>query len=302
MGFHEDSEKAKNTSEGSVSPKKLYDSQNAIDSGWNHSTHDAFFEYYKEESVSPSALQRFRGIRDSVLRVYSAVHSPLSGPLDVADIGCGAGTQGALWAQYGHQVYGIDVNEPLVELARERARNADIALHYWVGSASNLPWEEASMDVCLLPELLEHVSQWQQCLDECARILRPGGLLFLSTTNKLCPKQSEFKLPCYSWYPTPLKRYCEYLAATTRPEIAGYATYPAVNWFTPAQLRKELAQRGFNSFDRFDMINHDNSHNIKYFLISLIRKSTLIRWFALAATPYTKLIGVKGNDTTSVRA
>jgi 2-polyprenyl-3-methyl-5-hydroxy-6-metoxy-1,4-benzoquinol methylase len=55
------------------------------------------------------------------------------------------------------------------------------------------------MDVCLLPELLEHVADWQSCLNEAARVLRPGGLLYLSTTNVLCPRQQEFNLPLYSF-------------------------------------------------------------------------------------------------------
>ena len=76
------------------------------------------------------------------------------------------------------------------------------------------------MDVCLLPELLEHVADWQSCLKEAPRVLRSGGLLYLSTTNVLRPRQEEFNLPLYSWYPGPLKRYCERLAMTTRPALA----------------------------------------------------------------------------------
>jgi 2-polyprenyl-3-methyl-5-hydroxy-6-metoxy-1,4-benzoquinol methylase len=102
------------------------------------------------------------------------------------------------------------------------------------------------MHVCLLPELLEHVVEWMACLKETARILRPGGVLFLSTTNKLCPSQQEFSLPLYSWYPRPLKRHFEKLAVTKRPELENFARYPAVNWFSFYSLRSELSRLGFD--------------------------------------------------------
>jgi 2-polyprenyl-6-hydroxyphenyl methylase/3-demethylubiquinone-9 3-methyltransferase len=59
-------------------------------------------------------------------------------------------------------------------------------------------WPNRSMDVCLVPELLEHVREWRECLADFARVLRPGGVLVLTTNNKLCPVQQEFNLPLYS--------------------------------------------------------------------------------------------------------
>ena len=152
--------------------------------------------------------------------------------LRVADIGCGAGTQSLLWAELGHSVFGLDVNAPLVEVAQRRAAERGLPVDFRVGTATALPLEDSSVDVCLLPELLEHVPDWEACLREAARSLDVGGLLYVSTTNVLCPVQSEFNLPLYSWYPSFVKRRYERLAVTTRPAIANYAKYPAVNWFT----------------------------------------------------------------------
>jgi 2-polyprenyl-6-hydroxyphenyl methylase/3-demethylubiquinone-9 3-methyltransferase len=115
--------------------------------------------------------------------------------LNIADIGCGAGTQARLWAQGGHRVFGLDVNEPLIRLARQRTEEAGLVIRFEVGTATALPWADRTMDVRLLPELLEHVADCQACLNEAARVLRPGGLLYLSTTNVLCPRQDEFNAP-----------------------------------------------------------------------------------------------------------
>lgn len=263
------------------------------DRKWEHSTRQDFFEYYRDESISESAFQRFKAIRRMMLEVIAREHGPDFGPLDVADVGCGAGTQCMLWSKLGHRVHGLDVNAPLIELARQRSAELDRPVQFWVGSATDLPWADESMDVCLVPELLEHVPLWREVLDEATRVLRPKGLLFLTTTNKLCPIQQEFKLPLYSWYPGKLKRYCEHLATTTHPELAGHAVYPAVNWFTFHQLKRELQGRGLDSLDKFDVIDRSHFGPIKNTLTSAILSSSLLRWIALAATPYTRIIAIK---------
>lgn len=262
---------------------------------WQHSTHQAFFEYYRDESISEQAFERFKSIRKTMLHVLATERgSDVPAVLDVADIGCGAGTQCILWAELGHRVNGLDVNEPLIELARQRTAQMGARATFQVGSATELPWADNSMDVCLMPELLEHVPDWGKVLDECARILRPRGILYLTTTNKLSPHQQEFRLPLYSWYPSPLKRYCERLAKTTHPGLAGYATYPAVNWFTYFQLRRELARRGLKSKDKFEVMDTAGSGALKTSLVSAIRTLPPLRWFALAALPYSSVVAIKG--------
>lgn len=263
---------------------------------WDHSSREEFFEYYSRESRSPETLARYGSIRDAVLRTRPTGGVPaVDDGLDVADIGCGAGTQCLIWARDGHRVHGLDVNEPLVELARERAREESLEVDFRIGSASELPWNEGSFDVCLVPELLEHVENWEECLDEFCRILRPGGVLFLSTTNTLCPIQQEFNLPLYSWYPAPLKRRYERLARTTRPELVNHATYPAVNWFTFYSLRRALARRGLDARDRFDVMETENKSPAVRFAIGGIRKLPPLRLLAHAATPSTLVVAVKRN-------
>jgi len=261
----------------------------ARSSGWKHSAHQDFYKYYEQASLSENAIQRFTAICNTVLRVLSLDKASL----DVADIGCGAGTGTQVWAKRGHRAYGLDINADLIELARKRAREAGLDIQFDVGSATELPWSNESMDVCVVPELLEHVPDWKAVLNESSRILRSNGVLYLSTSNKLCPIQQEFDLPLYSWYPPFLKRHYERLAVTTRPELVSHATYPAVNWFSFYSLRHYLTPLGFTCMDRFDVMDVKTSGILKRMVRTVVSSSPPLRFLAHVATPYTVLVAIK---------
>lgn len=258
---------------------------------WDTSSHEDFYSYYEQQSLSENTMERFRLVTEMLLRRLEGRAS--SAPLEVLDIGCGAGAQSKFWAQRGHAYRGIDINRPLIELAARRAGELGIAARFDVGSATELPVATASMDICLLPELLEHGADWQAVIAEAARVLRPGGLMYISTSNRLCPVQQEFNLPLYSWYPRPLKRYFERRASTDWPSLANFAKYPAVHWFSYYGLRDHLAGLGFRSSDRFDLIDLRGKSAKARAVVALLRGSSLLRWLGHVTTPYTVVVAVK---------
>lgn len=262
-------------------------------SSWDHSSDQSFLDYYEQQSLSPGTVQRFSTVRDKALRLLASRRDTIGHALQVADIGCGPGTQCRLWAKLGHHLHGLDVNAPLIELARRRAREDSLEIVFDVGSATDLPYADSSMDVALLPELLEHVANWKGCLNEAVRILKPGGLLYLSTTNWLCPMQQEFSLPVYSWYPGFVKRKYERLAITTRPEIANYCKYPAVNWFSFYSLDKYLGARGFRCMDRFDVLETEEKGALSKLAVTLIRSIPPLRFVGHVLTPSSIVFALK---------
>ena len=265
--------------------------QGELDTGSN----PEFFEYYAQASESRGTLERFDIVRRKVLSLLDSLGEV--GPYDVADIGCGAGTQAMLWAADGHRVVALDVNGPLVELGQQRAADHDLEISFHVGTATDLPWKDASVDVCLVPELLEHVTEWETCLDQFARIMKPGGVLYLSTTNYLCPRQQEFDLPFYSWYPARLKHHYERQSVTTRPELVNHAKYPAVNWFTPYYLARELRDRDFTRIlDRFDALGLATPSTTNQAITMLTRVLPPLRWVGHLCTPSTTLFAVMGGS------
>lgn len=250
-----------------------------------------FVGYYTEQSASPKTLDRFSRVRDAVLRARRRRGAAVDG-LDVVDVGCGAGTQSRLWARAGHSVTGVDISAPLIEVGRKRALDEGLSTRFLVGSATRLDLPDASADVVLLSELLEHIDTWQPCIDEAVRVLRPGGTLFLTTTNVLCPKQQEFDLPAYSWYPGWVKRRCERMSLTTHKHWVQYTSFPAVHWFSFYQLRDYLAPRRVTALDRFDLIDTEGSA-LRSAAVGLVKRVPPLRWLGHVLTPYTAVVGFR---------
>lgn len=98
----------------------------------------------------------------------------------VLDIGCGAGQSAIPAAQQGHQVVGVDIAENLIEHASERARYEGLNVQFDVGDAENLPYEDNSFDVVISMIGAMFAPQPDKVASEIARVLRPGGKLYMA--------------------------------------------------------------------------------------------------------------------------
>lgn len=255
-------------------------------------SHPQFVDYYAELSATPEFLAGCRRVEQVLLALWQRIERPRA--LDVADVGCGHGAMAMTWAREGHRVKALDISARLLEIARRRAAEHGLDIRFDLGTATQLPWSDASVDVCVVPELLEHVRDWQACLDEFARVVRRPGILFLTTTNRLCPVQNEFRMPMFGWYPPSLKRHYIRLAETTRPHLANYATYPAYNWFSFGELSAELSRRAFDAcWDRLDLASLRSLSPLKGAVIAALRAGSLPRWLARFAQPSTTIAAIR---------
>ncbi len=107
----------------------------------------------------------------------------------VLDVGCGAGYGTAELAQTAREATGIDVSAEAVEYAQEHYGRSNA--RYEVGSATAMPFANASFDLVVAFEVIEHLENWQQLLTEARRVLAPGGQLVVSTPNKLYYAESR---------------------------------------------------------------------------------------------------------------
>jgi len=95
----------------------------------------------------------------------------------VLEVGCGTGTFTFLMAQQGHDVTGIDLHQPFVDVAGERlARFPNV--HVVCADATQQAWGE-KFDTIVLLDVLEHIKDDVEFLKKLASDLKPGGRLIL---------------------------------------------------------------------------------------------------------------------------
>lgn len=108
---------------------------------------------------------------------------PLVAGKRVLDIASGEGYGSAMLASRAASVVGVDISDEAVSHASERY--AEIPdLRYLQGSAADIPLESAQFDVVVSFETIEHLLEQEQMLAEIRRVLKPSGLLIMSSPNK----------------------------------------------------------------------------------------------------------------------
>ncbi len=100
----------------------------------------------------------------------------------VVDVGGGSGVLAKLLGDT-NAVVSSDISLKCVK----NARKLDARTRGVVNDAMNLPYSDASADVVACVELIEHLTDPDKCLSEIQRILKPGGILVLTTPNYYSP-------------------------------------------------------------------------------------------------------------------
>ena len=126
----------------------------------------------------------------------------------VLDIGCGIGTYVKKLEEVSRDAYGVDIDPA-------RVRNGESG-SLSVAVSERLPFADASFDMVLLNEVIEHVKDDVQTLREACRVLRPGGHVVIYAPNRLYPfethgvylgKRFVFgNIPLVNYLPDPLRK------------------------------------------------------------------------------------------------
>ncbi len=103
----------------------------------------------------------------------------------VLDVGCGGGILAEAMAQQGARVTGIDMAEMSLKIARLHLHESGLEVDYQLSTVEAFAdANQARFDIVTCLELLEHVPDPASVIDAAARLLKPDGLLFLSTLNR----------------------------------------------------------------------------------------------------------------------
>jgi GT2 family glycosyltransferase/SAM-dependent methyltransferase/glycosyltransferase involved in cell wall biosynthesis len=106
---------------------------------------------------------------------------------DVLDIACGEGYGSSLISSVARSIVGVDISDAAIHHASSTYSASN--LKFRQGSATQIPEADASFDVIVSFETIEHLAEQEQMLAEIRRVLRPNGCLVISSPNR--PVYSE---------------------------------------------------------------------------------------------------------------
>jgi 2-polyprenyl-6-hydroxyphenyl methylase/3-demethylubiquinone-9 3-methyltransferase len=174
---------------------------------------------------------------------YIDGHAALAGK-KVLDVGCGGGILAESMAARGAEVLGIDMGEAPLQVARLHKLESGVELDYRQVTVEALAEEmPQQFDVVTCMEMLEHVPDPASVISACARLVKPGGRVFLSTLNRN-PKSYLFAIVGAEYLLRMLPRGTHDFAKFIRPsEMEG--------WTREAGLElEELMGMSYNPFSK----------------------------------------------------
>jgi len=181
--------------------------------------------------------------------------SRLGGPAtikgkDVLDIGCSIGLITEEYARYCKKAVGIDIDKSAINFAKKNCKKANC--EYYDGK--RFPFKNETFDVIICNFVIEHVDNQKLLLHEIYRVLRKGGICYMSTDNKWRIMEAHYKLPFLSYLPKSLAAI--YLRTTGR----GKNYYEKLPTYT--QLKK-LCRKFYIKNKAADIIKNPKKYHVK---------------------------------------
>ena len=103
----------------------------------------------------------------------------------VLDVGCGAGVDLARFAKGGAEVTGVDVAPAAVALARANFEQQGLRGRLEVADGEHLPFPDAAFDFVYAHGVVQYTANPRQLVDECRRVLKPGGEAMFQVYNRV---------------------------------------------------------------------------------------------------------------------
>ncbi len=196
-------------------------------------------EEWWDENGKFKPLHRMGTVRLDYLRTQILTHAkrpdegmrPLNG-LRLLDIGCGGGLIAEPMARLGAEVTGIDASEKNVAVAKLHAEKSGLSIDYRADAPEVLADSGARFDVVLALEIIEHVASTEAFYDTLRQLVKPGGLLIMSTINR-----------------TPQSYVKAIIGAEYVLRWLPRGTHQWSKFLRPSEMRRDLVARGFEVED-----------------------------------------------------
>ena len=147
----------------------------------------------------------------------------------VLDAACGEGYGSGLLSQYAEAVVGMDLDQTTVDNANEKYGTKNLS--FIQGNIASLPFGDASFDVVISFETVEHVDEKTQkdFLKEIQRVLKTNGVLIMSTPNKKIYTDLVHGVNCFHVKEFYKQEYMDFLHKEFQ-DVAVYLQYPQLTY------------------------------------------------------------------------
>lgn len=192
-------------------------------------------DYYARRLAHPEYRASRR--RKAAL-VYAVCADRLADARNVVDLGAGTGVLRAeLEALSGRPVVGIELDRAFIE-APDRTAVADLL---------ELPIADGALDFGIANHVYEHVADLERFFAELARVLAPGGSVYLTAGSRFAPIEPHYRIPTLSWWPRPV--------ADRLVRWSGRGTgYEGIHFTTRRRIVDAAHRRGLELEDVTDVV------------------------------------------------
>lgn len=137
-----------------------------------------------EKKWTGERLESFIFTRDTIdhLHRYAIASNYGEGKI-VLDIASGEGYGSNILSKTAKKVYGVDIDTDTITSSKNKYKAKNI--EFFVGTTSKIPLKDDSVDVVISFETIEHHEYHEEMMLEIKRVLRPDGVLIVSTPDKL---------------------------------------------------------------------------------------------------------------------
>lgn len=163
----------------------------------------------------------------------------------VLEVGTGAGYIAHALSEHAASVDSVDIID---------YRKLTVGYTQRIVTDESLPYPDAQFDIVVSNHVLEHVRNQEKQMREMARVLKPGGIIYLATPNKWWLTDPHYKLPFISWLPRVLAGRYLWLAKRRRWDIYSLSS---------RQLHKLAASNGLMVTDKaWDVIRNPQQYQL----------------------------------------
>jgi 2-polyprenyl-3-methyl-5-hydroxy-6-metoxy-1,4-benzoquinol methylase len=227
-----------------IDPQREAALTNQIDRWLAHMTWRPDFAGWREGRIWQERQQGER------LRLIERYSGPLSNRR-ILDLGSGMGGTSVALALAGAAPLAFEYNRAYCDIIQLRAGRYDLYLPIVNGAGERLPFADASFDLAIAWDVVEHVQNPALLLAELARVVRPGGRVLLTVINRFAYRDPHYHLPLLNWLPRRLAEAIIERRGRSKggSDFSDRQKLSEMHYYTMPGFRKLAARHGFRVGD-----------------------------------------------------